>query len=965
MPNRYQASSIIRFNQPKSFIYNNFNQLLFGLLISLSMSTIVIAQNGNYIIDEYFPEFIDESVLGRKPVGGDTIFISASRTRPLQFDKLVGAKNNPIVIINKGGQVNINATNSNDWGALVFFDAKHVKLSGAGHPGYKYGFVLEAKEAGISFSRLSSDCETEFIKISHDGFFGIVAKEDYHGNPPSPYPVFENLSIHDCFIEGVSEGLYLGETKSPGMEFKHVSIYNNIIRNTLRESIQIANMVEDVEIYNNTLINAGLEGLNFHKNILQVGDNSVANIYNNIMIGAPDYGVINFGKGNVHVHSNYIAQNKGMFSDNRLFSDAEAPMTITDNYFKSLVGVEVIKNLNQINFLTVSDNFYDVPMNFFNDGTSTNNESLNNNTLSPISEVYFTDVAANNYALTDETAIEFLGMGAPGGPEFFDYDDPATTSKKLIIRPEMVMDSVFAGSVDAPLFLFDEQHLDISSDEQPVSKSWKPAYNMNGGPYHAVIDLGSTYFISDIHLHDMHGINDFTVEYYDNDAWQTLVVESCDRFKVWKTHVAEIETRYLRFSMYDSPYAAINEVLIYGYPALIMSEQIVVNANMITDLTENGSIDSPYYLFDEQSVDYENDVHPTSKSWKPYYTNAKAPYHTVIDLGTEHQLTEIQLHDMNGTAEFIVQYGDGENWTDLIIEPLTSYKVWKKHRTDVRTRYLRLVMPDSPYANVNEIVLIGYELMSITPSQEQKIIVESQMLNDLVIGGSVDSPVYLFDEQDLEPFENDHAVSKNWKPFYNNTKAPYYVEIDLEQDYALTKIMLHDMHATNDFIIEYEADSNWMPLVVESCNAYRTWKTHQVDVVARKLRLVMLDSPYAGVNEMLLYGYPIENQEGTQRSISNKLNINDMKVDLSAIQLYPNPVKDKITLSGLSQSDWQAQVSIVDKFGNVLYNVQQSKITGNEVFEFEIGHVISRPDVYLLVYKTTAGSQKSIPFIKL
>jgi hypothetical protein len=36
-------------------------------------------------------------------------------------------------------------------------------------------------------------------------------------------PVFENL-IHDCFIEDVFEGMYLGETKSPGMEFKYVKI---------------------------------------------------------------------------------------------------------------------------------------------------------------------------------------------------------------------------------------------------------------------------------------------------------------------------------------------------------------------------------------------------------------------------------------------------------------------------------------------------------------------------------------------------------------------------------------------------------------------------------------------------------------------------------------------------------------------------------------------------------------------
>lgn len=136
-------------------------------------------------------------------------------------------------------------------------------------------------QAGLAFTEISSDCEAEFLKISHDGFFGIMAKKNYYGSPPNPIPVFNNLSIHDCFIENVSEGMYLGETMSPGMEFRHVKLYNNIIRNTQRESIQIANMVEDIEIYNNTLINAGLESLIYHMNNLQIGDNSVANFYNN------------------------------------------------------------------------------------------------------------------------------------------------------------------------------------------------------------------------------------------------------------------------------------------------------------------------------------------------------------------------------------------------------------------------------------------------------------------------------------------------------------------------------------------------------------------------------------------------------------------------------------------------------------------------------------------------------------
>ncbi len=213
---------------------------------------------------------INSQSLGNDLVGGDTIFILSERTKPIKFQNLEGRLSNPIVVINKDGQVKIDGVSDNSWGALTFENCTNIKLSGKGHPGFKYGFELSAMQSGVAFIELSSDCEVENVKISHDGFFGIYAKKDYNENPPSPVPVFENLKIHDCFIEGVSEGLYIGETKTPGMEFKHLRIYNNIIRNTHRESIQIANCVEDVEIYNNTLLNAGLEGLNFHMNNLQI-----------------------------------------------------------------------------------------------------------------------------------------------------------------------------------------------------------------------------------------------------------------------------------------------------------------------------------------------------------------------------------------------------------------------------------------------------------------------------------------------------------------------------------------------------------------------------------------------------------------------------------------------------------------------------------------------------------------------
>lgn len=531
-------------------------------LLTLCSGLLSYSQNQNFIINNSFPYHVNEETLGRKTIGGDTIFIASSRTSALRFQFTNGDTNNPLVIINKGGQVKIASPNSYSWGAISFENCKYIKISGAGHPNYKYGFELSADECGLAFSDLSSDCEAEFIKISHDGFFGIMAKKDYSGNPPFPYPIFENLSIHDCFIENVSEGMYLGETKSPGMEFKHVKIYNNIVRNTLRESIQIANMVEDIEIYNNTLLNAGLENLTYQTNILQIGDNSVVNAYNNILIKAPSLGIAVFGKGDCKFTNNYIASNMGIFVDNRLSSEPRTPIEIKRNYFRAIEGNQIIKNYNEINYFTVRDNYYQTDIRFFrNDSGNLNNITEVNNCLTSIPEIEFADPSSNNYSLTNFNPIEYQNIGAPGGPEYFNL-----VPEQIKISPEMITDLVGGGSIKSPLFLFDEQNLDIEAREQAISESWKPDHAMNEPSYHAVIDLGKNYYISEINLHDMEDIHDFTLEYGDNSNWSKLFVDPCDTYKTWSKNKTDITTRFLRVSMYQNVFASVNEIFIYGKP---------------------------------------------------------------------------------------------------------------------------------------------------------------------------------------------------------------------------------------------------------------------------------------------------------------------------------------------------------------------------------------------------------------
>lgn len=550
-------------NKPTNLSFYTFYRMLSFFVFILFSVQVNSQQNNNFILDNSAPYLINTTSVGRTFTGGDTIFVASSRTKAIKFQQLEGISGAPIVIININGQVKIK--DSQAWGGITFENCRNIKISGTGHPNFKYGFELGGYDSGLAFSEFSSDCEAENIKIAHEGFFGIFVKKDFGGNPPIPYPVFKNLIIHDCFIENVSEGIYVGETKSPGMEFKHVRIYNNIIRNTKRESIQIANAVEDIEIYNNTMINAGLNNINYQTNNLQIGDNSVVNAYNNIIMQAPSFGIIALGKGNSNFNNNYISNSQGMFIDNRNFTDTIAPIIVSTNYFSNINGGQIIRNMNELNQININNNIYDTNIPFYcnNSGNSTN-FNVSNNSFSSIHQINFKDPLHNDYSLSDDTPEEFKGLGATSGPEFFDI---VPVSQQIIIDSSMVSDQVVGGSVVSPLYLFDEQQTDIKANQHPVSNSWKPFWywKQQTAPYHVVIDLGEEYHITEIALHDMHNTYEFTVEFGSENNWSELFVDPCSNFKTWNKHIINVDTRYLRLSMNQNVFAAVNEIMIFGY----------------------------------------------------------------------------------------------------------------------------------------------------------------------------------------------------------------------------------------------------------------------------------------------------------------------------------------------------------------------------------------------------------------
>jgi hypothetical protein len=346
------------------------------------------------------------------------------------FNNLTGLPDQPIVIINKGDLVTFEDLEV--WSGFLLKECRYIKITGTGSDEYKYGFKLAAFYSGVNFSGECSNCEVEFVEIDHEGFVGIQAKEDYHGSPPDPIPVFEELVIHDNYIHNVTEGMYLGETVSPGMEFRHVKIYNNIIVNTGREGIQIANMVEDVEVYNNLILQSGNDSLFVQGNNIQVGDNSVADIYNNITIDALEYGVIVFGSGHINVFNNFIENSQGIFIDDRDFTNDFTSISVFGNYFNSLSSEQVVLNYNELNDIVIQDNYYNDDIAFYSSNCNdcTNTVLLNNEQQS-ISSLLMEDTEGGVFVPSTENDSLYGNMGPQTGvvhhfnawPEFVALED--------------------------------------------------------------------------------------------------------------------------------------------------------------------------------------------------------------------------------------------------------------------------------------------------------------------------------------------------------------------------------------------------------------------------------------------------------------------------------------------------------------------------------------------------------------
>jgi predicted esterase len=299
--------------------------LVLGLPFALPAATFQVTVAGGT------EQQIVGATLGVQP--GDTIEVEAGNYRSLSFQGIEGSKDEPVTIINTGGQVRIE--NDNLGSALTLRGCRHVQLTGTGHGGTQYGFAAAATLDGrhtVNVIAGSSFIEIDHVEVFGAGFAGFNVKDEptASGEYNRGSFLMEGIELHHNYVHDTGgEGFYIGHTFYNGFDiggtlyYPHLisglRVHHNHVERTGAEGIQVGSVIDGMEVYNNLIESPGIDPFaNFQNNGMQIGM-SAGWVVGNTIRDAAGNGIIVLSQGDNVIACNVIerAGNNGMFVDDR------------------------------------------------------------------------------------------------------------------------------------------------------------------------------------------------------------------------------------------------------------------------------------------------------------------------------------------------------------------------------------------------------------------------------------------------------------------------------------------------------------------------------------------------------------------------------------------------------------------------------------------------------------------------
>lgn len=366
---------------------------------------------------------IDGRVLGIKP--GAVICLSAANTyKNLNFQNIIGTSSAPITIKNCGGTVLLNATGMSY--GVKFGNSKYFRFTGGNTNGI-YGIKVQSGHINMSFEALTTDFEVDHVETTNAGFAGIMAKTDPTCNVATNRGSFtmRNVSIHDNYVHDCAgEGLYIGNSfyksgvsTSCGRKYPHeihyLKIYNNRVKNSGWEGIQVGCATVGAEIYDNTVEYYGKKNAAAQNNGVQLGEGTGGKFYRNFIKSGPGNGLIVLGLADNVIHNNIIvnAGASAIFCDDRLSTGTgfkfinntlvnpkKDGIRIYAEYLKNVIINNIIVNPGSYSTYTYPRTGNDAYV--YKISSKVNLEMSNNYFTRSISALKFSSSTTDNYKLT-------------------------------------------------------------------------------------------------------------------------------------------------------------------------------------------------------------------------------------------------------------------------------------------------------------------------------------------------------------------------------------------------------------------------------------------------------------------------------------------------------------------------------------------------------------------------------------
>jgi hypothetical protein len=168
-----------------------------------------------------------------------------------------------------------------------------------------------------------SDFELDHVKITDDPIAGLYAKTDPDCSFTSTRNNFTqfNTRIHDNYIESTgNEGLYIGSSFYNGETFNcngkdtilfpsilsGVRVYNNIVKSSGWDGIQVSSASVDCQVYNNVVMYDSQAEVNSQMTGIILGGGSKCDCYNNNISEGKGDGIEDHGLGGNRVFNNLI-----------------------------------------------------------------------------------------------------------------------------------------------------------------------------------------------------------------------------------------------------------------------------------------------------------------------------------------------------------------------------------------------------------------------------------------------------------------------------------------------------------------------------------------------------------------------------------------------------------------------------------------------------------------------------------